>query len=95
MINIMEIPIENNSDKKTYGFVVIGFYLCMLGGIFSYLTTIPGIICGHIAYRKIKSEPEQYTIAHKRIVITGLLVGYSVSIIWIFVFKMIYEIFFS
>ena len=59
---------------KTPGVAIVSFVLGLSTFVFSILTGIPALICGHVALSKIKNSTER--LNGKALAITGLVLGY-------------------
>ena len=58
--------------------LILGFLSCIIFGV---LTGIPAIILGHKALGKYKKEPLKYNIKDKRQALSGLLLGYTGTVL--------------
>ena len=67
---------------KTSGIAIVSFILGLSTFVFSILTGIPALICGHVALSKIKKSTER--LNGKGLAVTGLVLGY-LSFIGVFV----------
>ena len=59
--------------SKNRRLAIVSLVCSIIGGTFSTFS-IPGIICGHVALRKINKLPEAY--GGKGIAIAGVILGY-------------------
>jgi hypothetical protein len=59
--------------KKKKGLAIASLVCGIIGG-WASTVSIPAVICGHMALRKIKKNPETYT--GKGLAISGLVLGY-------------------
>jgi len=74
-----------NQISRTSAGAIWSFVLSLLSFLcFGPLTGIPAIICGHVAHSNIKRS--QGTLTGDGLAIAGLVIGYLVSIGWIFIF---------
>jgi hypothetical protein len=68
------------SPAKTSGLAVASLVCSCVGLLFGFLTTIPAVVCGHLARSRIKRDPG---LSGKGIATAGLIAGYVLSLIWI------------
>ncbi|MHC4394872.1 MAG: DUF4190 domain-containing protein [Planctomycetota bacterium] len=65
---------DSGQQARTSGLAIASLVLSLLGT----LGCIPGILCGHLATRKIKKDP---TVQGHRLALAGLIVGYTMLIL--------------
>ncbi len=63
--------------QTTDGFAIASLALAILSLIFGPLTSIPAIIAGHIARRRIRRKPGLQGLG---LALTGLIVGYAITL---------------
>ena len=79
----MSEPCEYSKDgKQTSGLAIASLVLSCLSIILGPFGCLPGIVCGHLARRDIKKNPDH---TGKGIALAGLLVGYMFLILSILV----------
>ncbi|GLW64607.1 hypothetical protein Arub01_28510 [Actinomadura rubrobrunea] len=67
------------ASAHTNGVAVASLVLGVIGFLLCGLTSIPAIICGHVATSQIKRTGEQ----GRGLAIGGLVLGYLVTLLWI------------
>lgn len=68
-----------SAPPETCG-LAIASLVCSCGGLpLSWLGTLPGIICGHLALKRLRSNPG---LRGQRVAEAGLMVGYFLSVLW-------------
>jgi len=65
--------------KQTSGAAMASLILGLLSFLcgFSFLTSVPAIICGHMGRARVRSDPEHYTGGG--LALAGLIMGYAVT----------------
>lgn len=62
--------------QTTDGFAIASLVLAILSLMFGPLTSVPAIIAGHIARRRIRRKPRLQGLG---LALTGLIVGYAIT----------------
>lgn len=65
--------------KQESGLAIASLICGGLGFFFGIFTAIPAVICGHMALKQLKREPDVYNDSSRGYSIAGLILGY----IWI------------
>lgn len=68
---------EHPARQVTDGFAIVALVLAMLSLIFGPLTSVPAIIVGHVASRRIRKNP---ALQGHGLALTGLIVGYAITL---------------
>ena len=74
-----------NSTQRTSGLAIASLILGLAGVMCSLLTTIPAIICGHIARAQIKRDE---SLGGGGVAMAGLVVGYGMSVLTVLLVPM-------
>ena len=77
-----ELYEHGRSGKETSGLAIASLALSCLSIVLGPLGCLPGIVCGHLARRDIRRNPDQ---SGKGIALAGLIVGYVFLFLIIFV----------
>ena len=72
-------PAPAPASSQTCGLAVASLICSCAGLLLAFLGTIPGIICGHIAMKRIRQNPH---LQGKGMVLGGLIAGYVLSLVW-------------
>ena len=70
---------EIESNKKPYNLALASVILAFI------FVSLPAIICGHIALKKINQKRHIYSTTDKRMAIGGLIVGYTGMLGWLYI----------
>jgi ABC-type antimicrobial peptide transport system permease subunit len=84
---------QDESSSANYKLPMISIVLGFFSGLLGFLTGIPSIIAGHMALRKYK-ENFYPSVAYKRMAIYGLCLGYTGTLLSIYVLIKLKKIFF-
>lgn len=68
---------EHSDRQVTDGFAIAALVLAILSLIFGPLTSVPAIIVGHVARRRIRKNP---ALQGHGLALTGLIVGYAITL---------------